>query len=1417
MDESRSSFSQPGLEEELDTNAQSWASVRSRRRAKDAEAYTPKPDNENQGGTIDDIITGIVDATAGAFTETPQRAVDILESISPNVVDQDWVNGGLHEELEQGLVTFLERAPIVSSLNKIGELGTDGKFSERIVDGPDGMAGQFAKELTRAGISMIGVGKVFSLSKGFSAFANNHKFIAAATTSFVGDFATVDPYEERAADILKEFELTEELGHTLGTDVSDSSFEAALKSAFEGAALGETLTLAGHAFAKSGVQKTVGNFLRSVRSKNKFIENQWFASAGERISDVEFDTIKEQAVQVQTARQAMDTLRAGEEIYTAYHGGAPGENDGLAEVFNYLKAGRQGELSDSGKEILEALEYKHSAPSGAETAEKAAKDLDNAIMAEAKQLLDMTPQEQMHRLGKEIGLEMDGLLDPKNPTSKFSELMSQAREKLQKAEQIFIDTVTSEPFLRMPGKMQAQFLQFMDAPVNKTGAFAAEHMANQEALASRLMEVAEAAAGKAGEKGEKLLENMSRHEDPRKMLKEMSRFVRELSTKVDPKRGTATLADLTPATIQGTSFKVSFSDAKELADNILNKGMSPGQALANAAGNLFKGQVAQGNFAAVFDAGSPEEALRQLEGLGDFFFKKMDIKLPQNVEDWEAQAKDMLGKLGAEETYENMKRMQGVEPLKRGDTEDTLTLHQKLAAQAIASRSILLAAVENFQNVKLNASAMTNLRSRAEVANAARWVQEAKAMDDGLGASLGRGLRARQVNPDLDPRQLMRQMVATYGDSDKLIQQLGMAFDAKDIANVMKGNDGWYNHWVGGLLSNPVTWVVNATSGLVNIGYRPLERSLAAAYRGDLGDMTDNLKMLMAIPGTFRGALRAGRLAAREGVSSFGGTEFQAGVAKRASGVGNMAYNRLAATGNRKDTGYRILKSLEYALDIPGKVLVGTDEMLKMMNYSMELQYQARKITKELHPELAGSDYTARVGKIAEELVDPSKIKATSEANSLYKYMAEEANMKAQDYAASQTWTQDISGTSHFADLLKFTQKNAAGRWVLPFAQTPMNLMRDTMAHLPGFDLLVKAEREKYGRLLAGDGSVLPEKAAQLTMGMGAFSTVMEGVEEGYITGNGPLEPGQRAVWLTHYQPNSVRIGDTWYRYDRILPWGGWIGLMADYGEMANDMDYQTNSSVSTSMMEALMNRMSDMSFTKGIFEFLNAIDDPDNLGRYMAAQAGTLVPLSSAMRSARGIVDPTLRDVRGVDSDGDRNYWLQAVNELKNTIPGFSSSLPPRTNIFGEPLQKLSAYGFDVVNPFQAAEVDTDPRSKLLASLSISFDLRSMQRTGQGNNLTAQQTYEWVQEMNRGGRLKERLYSLMDSPSFLAKPDEEKQQIIQKILSKEKRKALQKLYRKPEWYTLKTRDQIVKLETRGGGTAYSKSRIAALRDSLES
>ena len=74
-----------------------------------------------------------------------------------------------------------------------------------------------------------------------------------------------------------------------------------------------------------------------------------------------------------------------------------------------------------------------------------------------------------------------------------------------------------------------------------------------------------------------------------------------------------------------------------------------------------------------------------------------------------------------------------------------------------------------------------------------------------------------------------------------------------------------------------------------------------------------------------------------------------------------------------------------------------------------------------------------------------------------------------------------------------------------------------------------------------------------------------------------------------------------------------------------------------------------------------------------------------------------------------------------------------------------------------------------------------------------------------------------MDTPSFMAMPDESKQKAIQKILSKEKRRALQKLYRDPEWATLKTRDQITSLESRGGGTATAKRRIATLRASLES
>ena len=1391
MDESRSSFSQPGLEEELDSNAQTWVS----RRAKQIEAKPEPVQERDEGGTFDDIITGIIDGTAQAIQEGPQRVVDVLDAISPDLVSQDWINGGLSQAIEDNMVDFLERAPIVKSLNAIGELGADGSISRRIKEGPDGMAGAFAKEITRTGIGMIGVGKVLNLSKGFNALATQHKYVAAAITSGIGDFVTVDPYEERAADLLKEFEMTEELGNMLGTDTSDSAFEAALKASLEGAVIGEGLMLAGKAFAKTGAANTIKNFLTSVRYKNKFVENQWLDKAGERLPDKQWDAIVRAATLVQTTRQSLDSWLTAKEIYSAYQG----EDQVLTQVKEFIKGGRKGELDDQGKEVLEALEYKLAEPSGAEvSAEKAAGALDKRVVSYIDEMNSMTPQAQAAKLGEDVGLKMEGIL---GEGGNLDELISDALQKSEIVEKKYFNLVTSDVFQSLSGKQQAHMLKFMDAPIRKTGPAAELHKANQQKVVEALQKKARDI--KVKEVGD----------TPQRILDQMAEHVRSLNAEVTPGRAAATAADFSSVKLGDTQFEVPLSRLKEFEQYASQPGVSVGEALAKAASKMFSGPTAMANFSAVFDAGSPQEALLALESLGDFFLKNSRLKIPQTVESWEKQAKGILREMGAEETFENMKRLNPSDIPEGPVTENTLTLHQKLASQAIASRAILNAAVENFQSLKIGSAAQSNLKARVELANAARWVQEAYRMDQGLGSDLGRGLRARQVDPTMDALKTMRQMNSVYGDSDKLIKQLNQALNAKDIANVMDGNDGWYNHWVGGLLSNPVTWVVNGTSGALNIGFKPVERALAAAYRGDVADMTDSLKMLMAIPGSFRGALRAGRLAAKTGVSSFGGTEFQKGVSRRASGVGRLANNRLQST-TKQDGGYRILKALEYALDIPGKVLVSTDEMLKMMNFSMELQYQARKIVREVAPELSGAEYTARVSKVAEELVDPQRI--TDPKLMEYKFMAEEANTKAQDYAAAQTWTTDIAGTSAFADLLKYTQKNAAGRWVLPFAQTPMNLMRDTLAHLPALDLLVKAERAKYGRLLKGDGSVVPEKAAQLTMGMGAFATVMEGVEEGYITGAGPLEPGQRAVWLTHYQPNSIRIGDTWYRYDRLLPWGGWIGLMADYGEMSNDMDYQTNSSVSSSMMEALMNRMSDMSFTKGIFEFLNAIDDPDNMGRYLASQAGTLVPLSAGMRAARNQIDPTLRDVRAVDSTGERNYWLQALNEIKNGVPGWSKSLPPRTNIFGEPLEKLSAYGFDAVNPFQASAVDTDPRSKLLASLSISFDPRSMQRTGQGNMLTAEQTYQWIQEMNRGGRLKERLYKLMDSPSFMALPDEAKQKTIQKILSKEKRRALQRLYRDPEWATLKTRDQITSLESRGGGTASAKRRIATLRASLE-
>jgi hypothetical protein len=218
-----------------------------------------------------------------------------------------------------------------------------------------------------------------------------------------------------------------------------------------------------------------------------------------------------------------------------------------------------------------------------------------------------------------------------------------------------------------------------------------------------------------------------------------------------------------------------------------------------------------------------------------------------------------------------------------------------------------------------------------------------------------------------------------------------------------------------------------------------------------------------------------------------------------------------------------------------------------------------------------------------------------------------------------------------------------AAEFVLPFVQTPGNILRLTWQRSPaGFIKVLNSARKKYkaGEITQGEYA---DMIARPLLGTAMVSGFIALAESGFLTGTGPTDwDEQQAKRATGWQPEALAIpvkGRTVY-----IPTAGFEPLSTLMSLASNFVEAKNESEAG----EAL-NRMGgtvassfvgNKSYLRGAGEFARAWHDPDRyLAAYLANLAGTAIP--NIVAKAAKAVDPTWRETRpetkGIAGAGQR------------------------------------------------------------------------------------------------------------------------------------------------------------------------------------
>jgi hypothetical protein len=419
---------------------------------------------------------------------------------------------------------------------------------------------------------------------------------------------------------------------------------------------------------------------------------------------------------------------------------------------------------------------------------------------------------------------------------------------------------------------------------------------------------------------------------------------------------------------------------------------------------------------------------------------------------------------------------------------------------------------------------------------------------------------------------------------------------------------------------------------------------------------------------------------------------------------------------------------------MPTRLRMSVDELNKQIAYRGAVEALATREALDQGLEIGSEKFTKYIADRFAKAFDPATGRAM--------------NDKALDYAREISFTEDLDygwGKS----LQRFTTEHPVFKSVMPFVRTPTNILRDAWARTPALQFFNKKFRAD---LLSGDPMRVAKARGQQATGCALWAAGIMLANEERITGAGPADPELKSLWMaTGKRPYSVKIGDHWFQYSRLDPYGMFLGLSADFASVAGSENTNEENDVVSAMTVSLAGNLANKTYLMGLTEMLNAFSKPEQEAeRWWQRRLQSYIPGAVPQIGKAITGDSALKDVRN---------WMDAI--LART-PGFSEKVAPRRNILGEKIDLPTAYGSGWISPFAASRQLDDPVKQELSDLGHGFTMPHSKRGGvelrDYRNSKGQNAYDRWMELNGtvkvGGKtLGEALNSLITSDYYKSLP----------------------------------------------------------------
>ena len=673
-----------------------------------------------------------------------------------------------------------------------------------------------------------------------------------------------------------------------------------------------------------------------------------------------------------------------------------------------------------------------------------------------------------------------------------------------------------------------------------------------------------------------------------------------------------------------------------------------------------------------------------------------------------------------------------------GMTPDTLIARRKgqafNAEEALAARQILAKSGNELVNAARSLKNLGDNPGDEALAEFRRkWLRHVSIQEQVSGATAEAGRALSQFRMTADSRairgEVLSAMVSGGGGAERIRNAADLLLDAVEsgpgqfnaLAEKMtkpRFRDKWRELYYNMLLSRPTTHIVNVVSNTMTA----------------LGQIPEHI--VAAGVGSVRAAVGRGedRIVGSEiGARTFGLVQgFKEGFAEFAN---------TARTGQVRDHVSKIEGQDEFAIGgklgklirTPTRLLAAEDELFKAVARRMELNGLAvRQARKE------GLEGKSAAERIAELVSNPP----------------DDMLERTMDYGRYLTFQRPLDGIA--SGIQQAKEKSTIGTLLVPFVRTPTNILKFAVERSPAAPFI-----KEWRKDFRAGGARRDLAIARVLVGSGMGAAVYQAALQGHITGSPASDPAKAQFERADgWQPYSLRIGDKFFSFSRLDPFATTIGVAADMATKREGMTSRQADDYALLLTTSIIKNMGDKTWLSGASDFIRAITDPERYGKsYLRKMvAGLVTPALSA--GVAQSVDPVVRDVRSVP------------DALRARIPGMSSALPARRDIWGEPMQREGGAASTFLSPVWQSTRRNDPVNREMLAIGARFN-DPERFVGKGDarvDLTPAQ-YERLSEVAGRGTRKA-IEGLMASPEWEAMPRADKVAAVRQAASDAKAEA---------------------------------------------